>query len=118
MSPPTIDEFLAAISRLLQERDGQQLQDYLVIEPPFPPKYNQLVGELKQAYPFQSSNNALENKCKSFVPEFDESENGGSRVPFIAFMVRYFAFLRDVNVENLIETHDLLKGLLKCVSLL
>lgn len=29
------------------------------------------------------------------------------------FMKLYFTFLRDVNVENLLETYNLLKGLLK-----
>lgn len=115
MSPPTVDEFLAGISRIVQGNDGQQLQNYLLIEPPLPPIYDQLISELRHAYPSASSNQALEDKCRSFIPEYDESENGGSRLSFISLMVKYFAFLRDLNIQNPIETHDLLKGLLKCV---
>ncbi len=112
MSPLTIDKFLGEIIRILLAKNGAQLQQYLIIEPPLPPLYNLIVRELKQVYP-PSSQGPLEAKCRSFIPERDEDEAGGSRVPFISFMVKYFSFLRDVNVENLVETHDMLKALLK-----
>ncbi|KAL9098341.1 MAG: hypothetical protein Q9163_005983 [Psora crenata] len=115
MSPPTIDKFLGEIARIIQEKNGTQLQDFLVIEPPLPPLYNQMVSELRQVYP-ASSQSALEKKCESFISEYDDGEDGGSRSSFIAFMVKYFAFLRDVNVENLVETHEMLKALLnQCI---
>ncbi|KAG8528170.1 uncharacterized protein KY384_007087 [Bacidia gigantensis] len=98
MSPPTVDKFLGEISHIIQQKNGVQLQDYLVIEPPLPELYKQIVNELRQAYPNTSSHEALENKIKSFIPENDDGEN-------------------DVNVENLLETHDMLKGLLKYMTL-
>ena len=113
MSTPTLDRFLGEITRILQENDRTQLQDFLIIEPPLPPLYNQIVSELRQAYPTPSNQDALENHCKSFVQEYQEGGDGGSRSAFILFLVKYFAFIRDVNVENLVETHDLLKALLK-----
>ena len=115
MSPPTLDKFLGEISKIIQDKDGAKLQDFLVIEPPFNnnPLYFQIITELKQAYPVTSSQDALENKCKSFIPEHDESEDGGSRASFITFMVKYLSFLRDLSIENLVETHDMLKVLLK-----
>lgn len=112
MSPPTIDKFLSEITRIIQQKDGLQLQDFLIIEPPLPPLYNQIVSEVRQAYP-PTSQGALENKCKSFIPEYEEGEDGGSRLSFTTFLVKYFIFLRDVNVDNLVETHDMLKALLK-----
>ena len=112
MSPPTIDKFLGEIIKILLAKDGSQLQQYLILEPPLPPLYNQIVSELKQVYP-TTSQAALEAKCRSFIPERDEDEVGGSRVPFISFMVKYFSFLRDVNVDDLVATHDMLKALLK-----
>ena len=115
MSPPTIDKFLGEIIRIVLAKNGVKLQQYLILEPPLPPLYNQIVGELKQVYP-PSSQDALQVKCKSFIPERDEDEVGGSRLPFISFMVKYFCFLRDVNVDNLVETHDMLKALLKWVA--
>ncbi len=115
MSPPTLDQFLAEIAEIIKEKKGIQLQEYLIYEPPLPPLYNKIVSEIKQFYP-PNSQKALENKCISFIPEYDEGDDSGSRTAFVMFMVKYFAFLRDVNTDNLIETHDLLKALLKCVA--
>ena len=114
MSPPTLDQFLSEIAGIIKEKNGKTLQEYLIYEPPLPPLYNKIVSEIRQFYPLRSEK-ALENKCISFIPEYDEGEDSGSRTSFVIFMVKYFAFLRDVNTDNLIETHDLLKALLKCV---
>lgn len=114
MSPPTIDQFLNEIAGIVKEKNGVKLQEYLIYEPPLPPLYNQIVSEVKQFYP-SSSQKALENKCISFIPEYEDGDEGGSLASFILFMVKYFSFLRDVNVDNLVETHDLLKALLKSV---
>lgn len=115
MSPPTMDKFLEEIPRILRDKNGVQLQEYLKYEPPLPALYNQIVSEVKQVYPASSSQSShLENKCKSFIPEYEEGvDDGGSRASFISFMVKYFSFLRDVDVTNLVETHDQLKALLK-----
>ena len=117
MSPPTLDQFLGEIAGIIKERQGLRLQEYLIYEPPLPPLYNKLVSEIKQFYT-PNSQKALENKCISFIPEYDEGDEGGSRTAFVMFMVKYFSFLRDVNIDNLIETHDMLKALLKYVVLL
>lgn len=114
MSPPTLDKFLEEIAGIIKEKNGIQLQEYLIYEPPLPPLYNKIVSEIRQSYP-PKSQKALENKCISFIPEYDEGDEGGSRTAFVMFMVKYFTFLRDVNIDNLIETHDLLKALLKSV---
>ena len=114
MSPPTLDQFLTEVAGIIKAKNGIQLQEYLIYEPPLPPLYNRIVSEVKQFYP-PTSQKALENKCISFIPEYDEGEDSGSRTSFVIFLVKYFAFLRDVNTDNLIETHDLLKALLKCV---
>lgn len=114
MTTPTIDQFLTGIARILNEKNGAQLQDYMVLEPPLPPLYNQIVSELKQTYPvFQQG--LLEKKVQSFIPENEPGDNGGSNASLIAFLTKYFTFLRDVNVEHLVEAHDLLKSLLKSV---
>ena len=117
MTTPTIDSFLAEIAGILRDKNGAKLRDYMVLEPPLPPLYNQIVSELKKFY--SVFNQApLEAKCKQFIPEYEEGEEGGSWTSFIAFVVKYFIFLRDVNVNQLVETHDMLKSLLKSVLLL
>ena len=112
MATPTLDQFLGEIARIVKEGNGSQLQEYLIIEPPLPPLYTQIVTELCQTYPVFNQG-ALESKCKSFIREYEESEDGGSRSSFITFMVKYFIFLRDVDANSLLETHDMLKALLK-----
>ena len=112
MSTPTIDKFLGEVARILREKNGAQLQDYLILEPPLPPLYNIIVNELRQTFP-ASNQDALEAKCMALLPEDEEGDEGGSWTAFISFLVQYFAFLRDVNVDHLVETHDMLKALLK-----
>lgn len=114
MSPPTLDQFLGEIAGIIDEKNGTRLLEYLIYEPPLPPLYNKIVSEIRQFYP-PNSQKALENKCISFIPEYDEGDDGGSRASFVMFLVKYLSFLRDVNIENLVETHDLLRALLKCV---
>lgn len=114
MSTPTIDKFLGEIARIIGKKDGIQLQDYMVLEPPLPPLYNQIVDELKKTYPVFNQA-PLDQKCRQFLPEHEEGDDGGSWNSFITFVVRYFTFLRDVDVNQLVETHEMLKSLLKSV---
>lgn len=116
MAFSTIDNFLEEVRGLLHERDGIKLQDVMLLEPPLPPSYRLLVGELRVLFP-EGSEDALLAKCASFLPEFDadyEDRDGGGA--FASFAVKYFAFLRDVDVDDLVETHDMLKNLLKFVK--
>ena len=115
MSTPTIDKFLGEIARILREHNGTQLQDYMVLEPPLPPLYSQIVTELKQTFPIFNQA-PLEKKVNDFIPEYESGEEEVSNASFITFVVKYFAFLRDVDVNQLVETHDMLKSLLKSVS--
>ena len=112
MSTPTIDQFLEEIAHILQAKDGLKLQQYLVIEPPLPPIYSALVNELRRFYP-EVSQDQLEKRCSNMLPEDEEGAVGGSWPAFISFLVQYFAFIRDVNPDQLVETHDMLKSLLK-----
>lgn len=98
----------------MQEKNGAQLQDYMILEPPLPPLYNQIVSELKQTYPVFNQA-PLENKVKDFIPEYEEGDDGASNASFITFVLKYLSFLRDVDIEQLVETHDMLKSLLKSV---
>lgn len=119
MASPTIDKFLDEVRGLLRENNGIKLQDVMLLEPPLPPSYHLLISELRQSFP-QSSEDALWTKCESLLPEHDagneERDGVGSSSAFAAFAVKYLAFLRDVDVDELVETHDMLKNLLKLVN--
>ncbi|KAL4808065.1 hypothetical protein BDV18DRAFT_95744 [Aspergillus unguis] len=110
----TLDRFVASLAEIVKNRDGAKLQDFLQIEPPLPDIYGQMVDELRQKYPNGSPKEAeLLRRCEGLVPK---SKGGSSWIAFPTFMKLYFSFLRDVNVENLLETYEMLKGLLnQCV---
>ncbi|MCJ1435342.1 hypothetical protein MMC27_004714 [Xylographa pallens] len=112
----TIDQFLSEIYQILRSKNGQKLRDYLVLEPPLPPLYGVIVNELRVTFP-ANKQDALEAQCKKLLPEYEDGEMGGSWTSFISFLVQYFGFLRDVNVEQLLETHDMLKLLLQSCTL-
>ncbi|EQL29964.1 hypothetical protein BDFG_07522 [Blastomyces dermatitidis ATCC 26199] len=107
---PVVDSFIISIAELIRDRDGAKLQDFLQIEPPLPPVYHDMIGEMKNQYPQNRNNHDhLLGKCESVIPD-------GSWSAFPIFLRQYFTFLRDVNVENLLDTYDLLKALLnQCV---
>jgi hypothetical protein len=108
---PVLDRFLSGITELVRNRDGAKLQDFLQIEPPLSEIYQQMVVELRQHFPNGSQKEAdLQRRCEALVPR---AKGGSSWTAFPTFMKLYFTFLRDVNVDNLLETYNLLKGLLK-----
>ncbi|KAJ5917742.1 hypothetical protein N7454_010117 [Penicillium verhagenii] len=117
MSPPTtiLDQFLANLSELIQKRDGSRLQDFLQIEPPLSNIYQQMTDELRQRYrPGPKTDAELLRRCEALVPRTTEESSSWSAFP--TFMKLYFTFLRDVNVDNLLETYNLLRALLnQCV---
>ncbi|KAL9614008.1 MAG: hypothetical protein Q9167_001488 [Letrouitia subvulpina] len=115
MATPTLDKFLGEIGRLMRKKDGAQMQNYLLYEPPWPPLYEQMISELRQTYP-EFNKAPLEQKCTEALPADEDDGQGSSFSAFIAFLHRYFAFIRDVDVGQLVETHDKLKSLLSSSS--
>ncbi|KAL5363107.1 hypothetical protein BJX96DRAFT_112928 [Aspergillus floccosus] len=110
---PTLDRFLSSIADLVKNRDGAQLQDFLQIEPPLSDVYCQMVDELRRRYPNVADEADLLRRCEGLVPR---AKGSSSWTAFPTFMKLYFTFLRDVNVDNLLDTYNLLKGLLnQCV---
>ena len=115
MASPTIDNFLTEIARILREKNGTQLQAYLLLEPPLPQLYQVIVSELQRSFSTDDQD-ALESKCKQFIPEHEDGDRGGSWLSFITLLAKYFIFLRDVDVDDLLKTHEMLQNLLKLVN--
>ncbi|KAI1909898.1 hypothetical protein LOZ53_004435 [Ophidiomyces ophidiicola] len=110
---PVFDNFVVAVRGLVQARDGAKLQDFLQLEPPLSPVYHQMVAELRAAHPAHASDESLRVKCESLAPA---SDSGSSWTAFAPFMRLYFTFLRDVDLDNLLETYELLRALLnQCI---
>lgn len=107
---PTLDNFLAEIASIVQSRNGQKLQDFLQLEPPLSQIYQTLVQELRGRYP-AGRDSDLDTRCDALVPK-DPSDGMSVWSAFPVFMKQYFTFLRDLNIENLLETYNMLKALL------
>ncbi|KAI9674198.1 MAG: hypothetical protein M1817_002016 [Caeruleum heppii] len=124
MATPTVDKFLSSLSDLLRTRNALELRSYLLVEPPLPPIYSSLTSELRQAFPKGGNSvNALDRKCTQLLPEDrdrnPDDEAGTSWPAFVTFAREYLEYLRDVNVENLLDTHQLLSSLTnQCITAL
>ncbi|KAL8872253.1 MAG: hypothetical protein Q9174_002088 [Haloplaca sp. 1 TL-2023] len=116
MASPTLNKFLGEVARLMKEKNGTQIQDYLHYEPPWPPLYEQMVTELRNVYPAAQQSN-LVNLCSEKLPAEEEGDGGGSFTSFVSFLSGYFAFIRDIDISQLLDTHDRLKALLGQASI-
>ncbi|KAI9737425.1 MAG: hypothetical protein M1834_009579 [Cirrosporium novae-zelandiae] len=115
MATPTLSRFFGEIDAILQAKDGEKLSQYLILEPPLPDLYQQIVIELKQTYASEKDS-SLEATCQKALPSIAGGEDVGSWYPFIAFMVQYLRFLKDVDPEQLVDTHEMLKSVLsQCI---
>ncbi len=110
-----VDEFLTSISKFLKTKDELQLQLFLRVEPPLPPQFLQLSQELKASY---RDGDKLERHIEKLVPEAEDGneEEGGAWPGFHAFMKEYLEFWRDVNFDDLLETHLQLSVVAKYVE--
>ena len=111
MATPKLDQFLSLISDTLRNKDGRKLQDLLILEPPYAPAYQAVISELQQSFP-KPRQSQLDKKCEALIVQEDGS-NGGSWSAFINFLVSYLSFIRDVNISQLVDTHNQIKSLLK-----
>ena len=107
---PVLDQFLGGLQELVQKRDGAKVQDFLQLEPPLSEIYQRMISELRHNYaPGPKSDTELLRRCEPLVPR----SKSGSWTAFPTFVKLYLIFLRDMNTDNLLETYNQLKALLK-----
>lgn len=111
-------QLLGTVNTALADRNGPSLQSILLIEPPFPPIYEQLIASLRTNYPPGSPtvDSALWTLVRENVLETHESEDDQGRpVPgwnhMVGFLAGWMAFIRDVDVSNLLVTYERLSEL-------
>ena len=100
-----LDQFLAGIDSIIQQRDGEQLKLWLFIDPPFSAPYL----ELAQAVRGLDTEQALEQRCRAALHEVEAQEWS----TFIPFILQYFTLLRSLNVERLLEAYYMLSELVQ-----
>lgn len=112
MATPLLGQFLVAINGFIQVRNESQLNDYLVLEPPFRDHYTRMIQELKQTYP-KGNEDLLEEKCSQGLGAAREGADGTPWTPFVKFMVQYLGYLRDVDADpnKYLHTYELLSEL-------
>jgi hypothetical protein len=105
-------QFLSNIRGFLKEQKGDQLREWLLVEPPVPDQYHKLAKELRNGVP-------LQKLIDQHLPEEDDVPEGqGTSWPgFASFMKDYFEYWRDVNFEDLLGAHQLLTALTKYVNI-
>ena len=102
-----LDGFLGSIAGFLQTKNADNPKNYLRVEPPLPDEFLQLSRELKASW---NNSASLEAHVEKLIPETDD---GGAWTGFQVFMKEYLEFWRDVNFDDLLETHSQLNSLVK-----
>lgn len=105
-----LEEFLESILKFLRTKDSINLQLWLRVEPPLPDHYFQLGQELKASF---HNSSTLERQIAKLLPDDPDAsfEDGNVWPGFLAFMKDYLEFWRDVNFDDLLETHSQLTAL-------
>lgn len=107
-----------AVNAAIAARNAVELQAIVLLEPPFPPAHQELIGSLQRKYP--ENDNASEHRLaqlvKRVVTETAESQDEEGRPvqswsAMVTFIVRWMTFLRDMDVDNLVQLFQLLSDL-------
>lgn len=113
-----VDEYLQSILDLLRAKNSTELRFYLRVEPDprLPDNFLRLSQELKASY---RNGDVLERHITKLLPENDDAkaDEGDVWPGFLAFIKEYLEYWRDVNFDDLLETHSQLSGLVKLVPL-
>ncbi|KAK6194225.1 pre-rRNA processing [Pestalotiopsis sp. IQ-011] len=101
-----IGQFLTEVRKFLVSRDGDQLRQWLQVEPPVPDHYHRLAQELR-------ATRSIEKLVEQQLPEENDvpPDSGTAWPGFNAFMVDYLNYWRDVDFDDLLRAHELLMGL-------
>ncbi|KIN08491.1 hypothetical protein OIDMADRAFT_109463 [Oidiodendron maius Zn] len=115
-----VNEYLQSILELLRAKNSVELQFYLRVEPDpqLPDNFLRLSQELKTSY---RDSNVLERHITKLLPENDDTrvDEGDVWPGFLAFIKEYLEYWRDVNFDDLLETHSQLSGLANaCITAL
>ncbi|PNH42378.1 hypothetical protein VD0004_g4884 [Verticillium dahliae] len=105
-------EFLTQIRAFVRQQNGDELRNWLLVEPNASQTYHNLAAQLRTGFRQQDST-ALEQTIEKCLPEDDDvSEGEATPWPgFVTFMKDYLLFWRDVDFDNLLAAHTLLSGL-------
>ncbi|KAJ9154826.1 hypothetical protein NKR23_g2529 [Pleurostoma richardsiae] len=107
-----VTQFLTSIRGFLVTLDGDELRNWLKVDPASPQNYHRLREELKQSFPPTSK--TLDTVIEKSLPEEDDvAEGRGTAWPgFVSFMKEYLQYWRDANFDDYLGLYDRLCSLL------
>ncbi|KAJ4987721.1 cop9 signalosome complex subunit 12 [Stagonosporopsis vannaccii] len=111
-------QLCTAVNNAIKARNAVELASIVLLEPPFPPIYQELVQSLQNSYP-QNANNSedrLDQLVRRVVTETAEYEDEQGKPvqgwnAMVSFLVGWMIFLRDMDLSNLLHTYQGLKDL-------
>ncbi|KAM0325536.1 hypothetical protein ACHAQA_007523 [Verticillium albo-atrum] len=105
-------EFLTQIRVFVRQQNGDELRNWLLVEPNASQTYHNLSAQLRNGFRQQDST-LLEQTIERCLPEDDDVAEGEATPwpGFVTFMKDYLLFWRDVDFDNLLAAHTLLSGL-------
>ncbi|KKY17746.1 putative pci domain-containing protein [Phaeomoniella chlamydospora] len=104
-----LEEFLNAVRAPVRQKDAEQLRNILLVEPPLPPIYDEVVRVLRARYP-KGNDGELSALCENLAPP--HPEGGSSWSAFGEVVRRYLVFLRDFDQNNYLNIYNTLHALL------
>lgn len=112
MSRQLVAQFCDSVNVAIRNRDAPEIQSILLLEPPFPPVYEELIAELRNEYPAHDdgSQARLEEVIHAAVTETGESEDEEGRpvqswTSMVGFLVSWLTFIRDVDLSQLLNAY-------------
>jgi hypothetical protein len=100
--------FLGVLDNVINTGNGGGLQELLPIEPPFNSDYIHMLEEISSSF---SDPQVLQEFIRDRI-NVSGGDDPDAWYAFPDFIVNYFNFIRDVNVENLLETYEMLSNLI------
>lgn len=117
-------QLCTAVNNAIKARNAAELASIVLLEPPFPPIYQELVQSLQNSYPQSAddSESRLDRLVRSVVTETAEYEDEQGKPvqgwnAMVTFLVGWMTFLRDMDLANLLHTYQGLKDLQEYVML-
>src|SRR5215471_14974049 len=105
---PLFGQFASFLNNAINNQDGQALLKLLPIEPPFDSDYGRLLDEIFSVF---KSLDSLKASIRTSIAVIAKDDKDAWHA-FSDFLATYFEFIRNLNVENLLETYEKLSYLL------
>jgi hypothetical protein len=108
MASPLFGQFASLLNSAIENQDGDALLRLLPIEPPLPPDYDRLLHEV---YAVFETDDSFKKSIQQAITVIANDDKDAWHT-FADFLATYFEFIREVNIEDLLDTYEKLSNLL------